>query len=416
MKTNFYFVRALLCPVIAMLLLAGTVMGGEEVMRDGVLHIVNGSSPTGGVETINLEEVWRVGGEDGEDFFGLISQVQVGDDGSIYLLDTSLSEVPVYSTDGERLTTLSREGEGPGETRMPTNLVKMPDGNLGLVQRFPGKITIIDLQGNPQGEIKPTLEEGGFFGLFDCFPNGKGQLTAIGQTFKQSGSGGTEVNFVSNFNTDGSEAVRFTEIVREMDYSNFQFKEDEQNEISFRQATVGSDGRVYLTKIRNSYQIHVYGCEGGLDRIIEREYQHRKRSDEEYQAVFDLATIQLSRLPGSKFEISKTAQDIDSLRFGEDGNLWVKSSQSGFNEPAGILVTYDVFNPDGHFIKQVAVRCIGNGKEDNLFWSPDGSAVLVTGFTDALMSLQSGGASGGSGGEDEEAAPMEVVYLRQVNP
>ena len=411
MKIIFCRDQAVLYLAVAVLLLTGTALAGEEVVREGVLHIANGSSPTQGVETINLEEMWRVGGEDGEDFFGLITQVLVGEDGSIYLLDTRLSEVPVYSPDGERVNTLSREGEGPGETRMPTNLVRMPDGNLGLVQRFPGKVTLIDMQGIPQGQVEPKLEEGGFMALFDCFPHESGQLTVVGQTFKQNGSTGrTNINFVSNFNTDGSEIVRFTEIVEEMDFSNFHFKEDEQNEITFRKATVGDDGRVYVSKVRNSYEIHVYKPDGGLDRVIERKYEHRKRTDEEYQKVFDLATRQLSRLPGAKFDISKIEPDISSLRFSSDGNLWVTTSHSGYDEPEGILVTCDVFDPDGHFIKQVSARCEGDGQEDSLFWAPDGSAVLVTGFADALMSLQNQGGDS----DDEEAEPMEVIYYRPI--
>ena len=36
----------------------------------------------------------------------------------------------MYSPDGERLTILSREGDGPGETRIPANLLFMPDGHF----------------------------------------------------------------------------------------------------------------------------------------------------------------------------------------------------------------------------------------------------------------------------------------------
>ena len=92
---------------------------GEEVDKDGVLHVMNGAKPSEGNETVELEEVWRHGGEDDEEFFGMISQCVVGDDGTIYLLDTRMSEVPVYSPDGERLDTLSREGDGPGRDADP---------------------------------------------------------------------------------------------------------------------------------------------------------------------------------------------------------------------------------------------------------------------------------------------------------
>ena len=74
------------------------------------------------------------------------------------------------------------------------------------------------------------------------------------------------------------------------------------------------------------------------------------------------------------------------------------------------MFTWDVFTPDGEFLKQVSAKCAGDGKKDSLMWTPDGNAVLVTGFLDAAMSLQGGGTPAG----DDEAAPMEVVYLKRV--
>jgi hypothetical protein len=399
--------------VVLLLFVMGSALAGDEVVKDGVVHIVNGSNAAEGVETINLKEVWRAGGDDGEDFFGLISQVVIGDDGTIYLLDTRLSEVPVYSPDGERLNTLSREGEGPGETNRPSDLVMMPDGNLGLVQSFPGKVIKIDLEGTPQGDFQPVLEEGGFLVLMDCVANLDGQVTITGRNIKQAGpTARSENNFVSNFGPDGTETTRLMEMVRETDFSNFHFNEDDQNEVTFRKMSVGKDGRVYLSKMRNVYEIEVYNPDGSLDRIIEREFEPRKRSDKEYNRVYSVAEAQLAQLPGAKFDISRSEPAISSLRIHGDGNLWVTNCRSGFEQADGIFATYDVFDPDGHFIKQVAVACEGDGLEDTIFWSSDGSAVLVTGFLEAVISLQSGGAAGEGSEDDEEAEPMEVVFMR----
>ncbi len=416
MKFNRIWTKVGILSLVLIMFVWGSALAAEEVVKDGVPHIVNGTQPAQGLQTINLEEVWRAGGDDGDDFFGLITQVVISDDGTIYLLDTRLSEVPVYSPDGERLNTLSRQGEGPGETNMPTDLVMMPDGNLGLVQSFPGKIIKIDLEGNPQGDFQPILEEGGFLVLTDCKANPNGEVTITGKNIKQAGpTSRQENNFVSNFSDDGKEAVRMVEMIKETDFSNFSFNEDEQDEVTFRKMAVGQDGRVYVNKIRNKYEIEVYLPDGKLDRVIERKYEHRKRSDKEYNRVYSIAEAQLSQVPGAKFDISRTEPDINSLRIGADGNLYVTSSHSGFEQPEGVFVTYDVFDPDGAFIKQVSVKCEGNGLEDNLFWSADGSAVLVTGFMEAVISLQSGGAGAATDDEDEEEAePMEVVYLKPV--
>jgi len=406
--------KCLVVPVLCVtaLLFAGVGIAGEEVIRDGVLHIMNGTQPANGVETIVLEEVWRAGGEDGEDFFGLISQVVLGEDGTIYLLDTRLSEVPVYSPDGERLGTLSHEGEGPGETRNPSDMLMMPDGKLGLVQSFPGKVVTMDLQGNPTGDFQPKLDDGSFLSLKDCLPNVDGVVTVSGRTFTQpTPTTGLQINFVSNFSPDGTEIVRLAQVENEMDFANFDVKEDEEGEIDYRKVVVGPDGRVYISKVRNQYLIDVYGTDGSLERIIEREYESRKRTDVEYERVRTMADAQVARMPGASYEVSQTEPDIAVLGFGSDGNLWVTSSRSGFEQPEGQLAIFDVFDADGHFLKEVLVKTEGDGMDDRLFWTSDGSAVLISGFNAALRAMMAGGAAAGVG-EEEESEPMEVIYLK----
>jgi hypothetical protein len=73
-----------------------------------------------------------------------------------------------------------------------------------------------------------------------------------------------------------------------------------------------------------------------------------------------------------------------------------------------------VFSPEGHFLKQVQAQCPGNGLEDNLFFTPGGGAVMVTGFTAAVRSLQQGGAGAAPMAEEEEAAPMEIICYRGI--
>ncbi len=120
----------------------------------------------------------------------------------------------------------------------------------------------------------------------------------------------------------------------------------------------------------------------------------------------------LAQIPNAKIVPSKTEPDIGSLQFGIDGNLWVANSRSGFEEPEGILTSWDVFSPDGHFIKTVSAACEGDGENDIIIWTPEGNAVLVTGFTEAIRALQSQGAAGGEEDDDGEAAPMEIIYLK----
>ena len=65
--------------------------------------------------------------------------------------------------------------------------------------------------------------------------------------------------------------------------------------------------------------------------------------------------------------------------------------------------------PDGHFARQVQVRCPGDGRKDGIFFVGEDRLLVVHGLVDALGSQFGGGA-----GEDdgEETQPIEVVCYR----
>lgn len=400
--------------LLTMALAATAALAAPTItVKDGVTRVANGAKPSGGVQVVTLKEAWRVGGDEGEDFFGLITQVRTGKDGRIYLLDTRLAEVPVYDKTGARVATLSREGDGPGESRLPANLVFMPDGTLGLAQIFPGKIIKINLDGSPAGSFTPGAADptaGGFLQLFDCVASGS-DLVVTAESIAQAGATAQDrTNYVATVDAAGKEKVRFLERKNHMDFTAFEFNEDKTDRIDFRKVAAGRDGRVYIAGYRNRYAIDVYGQDGKLQRVIERAYEHKARTDEEHQRLMTAVQAQLAQLPGAKITMSRTEPDIAAIEIGTDGNLWVSTSRSGVEQPTGIMFTWDIFSPDGEFIKQVSAKCAGDGKKDSLIWTPDGNAVLVTGFLDAAMALQGGAGAA----DDDEAAPMEVVYLKRV--
>ncbi len=402
-------------------LLALPAVAGEEMVVDGVKHIMNTAVSANGNRLVELEEVWRVGGDDGEYFFGMISQVRIGEDGLIYLLDTLLSEVPVYSADGERVNTLSREGDGPGETRGPYNMLFMPDGSLGLMQVFPGKVIKVQTDGTPAGTFQPSSgdpTQGGFLQMYDCSTNGA-DVIVTAEAVSQGGPTSQDLsNFVASFDAEGKELVRYFENSYHWDFTAFEFNEETINRVDFRRVTVSPDGRIYVANTRSNYEITVYNRDGSVERVIKREYEHRMRTDEEYNRIKTTTEAQLAQIPNAKIVIAKTDPDIGGLTFGPDGNLWVSNSHGGDEQPGGVMFTWDVFSPDGHFLETVSAVCDGDGRNDLMIWTGDGAAVLVTGFTEALQGLQNRGGSGegedDDEDDDEEAEPMEVVYFKIV--
>ena len=107
---------------------------GEIQLRDGVPHAVNPESAIDEDTELELREVWRVDGDDEEVLLGVVAQFLQDDDGNVYLLDGQLSEIQVFTPDGEHLSTIGRGGEGPGEFQNGADMFWAPDGHLAVVQ------------------------------------------------------------------------------------------------------------------------------------------------------------------------------------------------------------------------------------------------------------------------------------------
>ena len=132
--------------VCLLALFAAPVVLADDHPASAVPEVMSGAAPAGGVEELQLEEIWRRGGEDDEEvLLGIVTSVLSGPDGNIYVLDAQLMEVKVFDTGGDLVGTLGRQGEGPGEFNAAFDMVFMPDGTLGVSQSFPGKLIKLNI-------------------------------------------------------------------------------------------------------------------------------------------------------------------------------------------------------------------------------------------------------------------------------
>jgi hypothetical protein len=81
---------------------------------------------------VDLEHVYAVGSLDGEDWelFGDVNQVAFDRSGNLYVLDRQNHRVVVVDRQGHLLRQLGKQGEGPGEWRMPGAMGVLPDGSV----------------------------------------------------------------------------------------------------------------------------------------------------------------------------------------------------------------------------------------------------------------------------------------------
>jgi hypothetical protein len=394
--------------------MAFSTYAGTERMIDGVLYVQNGRASSGGCETWQLEEVWRIGGDDEDVIFGQIVQAVADPEGNVYLLDAQLCNVQVFSPRGEHIGTLSREGEGPGEMSTPADLLLLPSGNLGIVRTFPGKLIKITTDGTPVetaivGADDPT--QGGFIACFRGACKGS-NLMLCGARSSMTGSEQSRIWFADRFDEDGRVVASCFEKTSIVDFTHLELVEQDLVVWGAVSAVPGPSGRIFVAPDHNRYAITVYDSDGTVSHIIERQFENRRRTDRE-RAL--LSSVFRSWARGSTAETTVSIEDcppaVTSMHVTADENLWVQHSKSGREQEDGIMLTYDVFDEDGHFSKQVSISCQGDPDDDRLIWLSDDTVLLVTDLTGAFFGNM---ADGALDLEEENAGAMaqEVIYYR----
>ncbi len=379
---------------------------GEVRTVEGVTTVVNPEVPADGEVSVELRELWRVGGDDDEDvLFGVISQFLHDEQSNIYLLDSQLSEVLVFSPDGELLNTLGREGEGPGEFTSGTDMFWAPGGDVGVVQVFPGKIVLLTREGDPAGTYAMTFRDGAGFQVAAKAEGLGERIILAGSTSSMEDGKQMSIAYLKAYDIDGNELAHFHEEAREQRYGGWEFREETFSDFQRRWASA-PDGRVAAFLSFADYRIHVWNADGSLDRVIERpDYAPVERTGEEkkrFQTFYDRIT---SWNPGSTFVTNDHHQTLTQMFFREGGTLWVRSGRDTWRAEAGTFTAFDVFDREGRYVKRVHLRADAHPIDDGLFLVGD-RAYVVTDLFSAMMS-----SFGGSDEEDTgaEAEPVAVI-------
>jgi len=371
---------------------------------------VHSSAPQRPPLTLHFEEDWRLGGEDSELLFGLMVGASADSAGNVYLMDQQLNQVTVVSPQGEVGRRLFREGEGPGEIRTPQGIAVLPDGRVGLVQQFPGKLIMVDAEGDPAGSL--TFAGGGAGKQGYTMAAG---CTARAGTFLLAGMHQSPENetilrtsYLATMNlADGSERVRYRQHQTVLDPRKAHFREREMFAPCYTHA-LAPDGRVYCARDWREYAIEVLAPGGELERVITRDFVPLARDQRAKDRMDALFRVQASQLPYPiTWEIEPTEQFISGLRVDASGTLWVSHNRSNSELPAGIFTAYDTFDTAGRWLQVVHVACAGDPAYDGLLWLPDDRVLLVKGLI--LASLTATGSQGATFDEDEGSEAMEVI-------
>ena len=361
--------------------------------------------------TTKLPEVWRLGGdsENEDEFFGVISDIDIDAQGNVYLLDSQLSTVKIYNKDGALVRSIGREGEGPGEFRRPVSMFFTKEDKAAVIQMMPGKIVLLTKEGVPAGDQPiPQAPDGGFQLIQGGDSRGGNMVLFMGrQQFDQAAGKWSRTSFIASVDPAGKQVAEYASKTNEINMA-AALMDDAAWDTFERRWEVGPDGKVYACKSYDNYEITVWDKSGKVDKVVTRDYKHIARSAKEKDFMNKMMGHWAKMIPNCKVNIHDMTKDIENIYVRDDGSMWVLSSAGARNLAKGTLGTFDVFNPQGQFVKTVTLQGEGDPLEDLYVFEKD-RLYVVTSFLQAAMSAEG---VAGLYDETEEPEPMAVICYR----
>jgi hypothetical protein len=328
----------------------GAAWKGRTETREGVTHVLNPDAGYEPARVVETDEVWRRGGEGDDVVFGNIGDIVQDQGGNAYILDTQLSQVHVITRGGRYAGAIGRPGEGPAEFRMPSGLGVLWDQLVCVAQTVPGRVVLMSTAGKAVGDHPlPQDPE-----LGSPFINGcavvKGTLVlCLARTAQRETSIALKTSFV-RIDASGNVLTTYWEQLQEAAFADITF--DEKTDASPVWA-MGANGRFYVNNDWDAYAIEVVGSDGVPVHVIERQYAHRPRPKWEIEAV---ETQKRGGEISPETRVAKTSRDVVDLVPRDDGSLWVLSSRGDAEAREGAVGTFDAFDGDGRFVRQITIR------------------------------------------------------------
>jgi hypothetical protein len=368
---------------------------------------IDTDGPAEGIVPLDLEELWRAGGEDGEVIFGRVSDVAGHPDGEVYVLDNQLCQVEVFGPDGEHLRTLSRQGDGPGEVRQPTGLVLLPDDLVGIGAGFPGKMVTMTRDGVPLATRYPIGEPSdGNIGVMISLGTGGGVLAATGGRLVLDGPTTSHAErFLAISDAAGGDFIRILERQTPLDPTGRHWDEAADYYFDGRW-DLGPDGLLYVPTERERYLVSVYDRTGALQFAFGRDQGLRRRTEADKDEVGPIINVNGQR-NDEEWDICDHDPAVSRVMVDPDGDtIWVLTPQGDEDQPAGILQTWDVFGATGEFLRQAVVPLGHEIREGTCFLVGNRRLVVIRGTGTSFV------ADPDEYGEAEEVEPLEVICYR----
>ena len=321
-----------------------------------------------------LEEELKIGTTEGDpDYqFGQIGFLSVDSRGRLFVLDTQVQEIKVYSAEGRYEQTIGRQGAGPGELAGATYVLHAPGDTLFVPDIQNQRLNRYAPDGSVL-ESHPLMLADGLPAVFQAAKNGTVamQLRPFGLPGRPAldsmdiiallGSNGSITDTLLSFRSGGT--------------FNLGGSIPEINLYSPEAVWALTDDLEVVYGVNDDYRIHVYSEGGVLERIITKPFERMPVSEGDRSAILGFlertwvdAGVPPAALPQlmSIVHFGEFIPAFSSIRAGPLGTIWVQHIQTAAGLSAEELENYnliedagapdwDVFDSEGRYLGVVTM-------------------------------------------------------------
>jgi hypothetical protein len=358
----------LLLPLVAFIhaCAAGDRPADVALVRDsaGITIIENSAPAPMQMLAVSAEPVLEIGQVEGADEYQLhgVAHIAQLSDGTIVAANTGSDELRFYDARGYHLRTSGRSGSGPGEFESIDYVRRLTGDTLLVFDGRSRRITLFDAEGGYVRDFSPGTDGRQSSGISGALADGA-LLTGVHSVLPPT-SVDNHRRVIEYFMLHGDSAVTLGSYAdAEMNLLYFPdgnrrisillpFSRDDYSATGPEHAFIGSS---------DSYEIHVWGGAGVLERIIRSAHVPPRPVTEDLKSAWIEANIEgrtrAAAAAGIPFDEADARRRMQDLQYApalpayagfvatEEGGLWVKDFVLPGAE--GTPERWTIFDPDG---------------------------------------------------------------------
>ncbi|MBU1700583.1 MAG: hypothetical protein KJ970_02540 [Candidatus Eisenbacteria bacterium] len=301
-------------------------------------------------EVYDLEQMWRIEGNEDEFIIGIIDDAVADEHGRFYMLDHQLSQICVVDQSGGFVGFLGREGEGPGEFVRPSSIAWWGDGMLAVAQASPGRLTLISTEGVPGGAIHYSRSgERLTTGIQRVEPYSDGFIIQASYSM----SNGTIINREKQLvrcDRKGQELGIVMEYELTQNTENF-IMDEKLLTPPWAEWVCRENGELIWVDDRDQYSLSISSSIGSRESFAHRDYPGWARSDAMVDSLKeDWESDVRMYFQNVKAVIEKAEPVIIKLLRGPSEQIWVVTSRNHKEKRKDALIEAEVHGPDGSWL------------------------------------------------------------------